>query len=163
MVQHGSQNKAIQKNMKLFEIKKPKSESKIEFKYILTYIIGTICFILLFITTIEIIVNHKHLNKMEEKPKSELIHKLIMNGGNILTQKVEYETSKKVDPDDTSNIYFEVCNAGNSKIPVGALVKFNHRFIQEQQIEGETYFLIDYSNIHFYIKPEDVNKSILKR
>lgn len=87
---------------------------------------------------------------------------VIMENGNILTRQVKYETSKKVDPKDTSDVFFEVVN-GNDKYHEGDLVKFNHRFREIQQIEGNDYVVLDASQIQFKIKQEDVKGDLLKR
>lgn len=100
----------------------------------------------------------------ETKKHMNLVEKLIPDNGKIITQQVSYRTSQKLDPDDTSEVFFEVINSGNDeKYPPGTLIKFNHRHLEQVQIEGQTYTVIDKLVIHFYIKPEDVKTDIIKR
>lgn len=98
----------------------------------------------------------------KENKIMNLVELLVMDNGNILTQEVRYATSKKVDPKDTSDLFFEVVN-GNDDFEKGDLIKFNHRFIQEEQIENKTYCLIPANQVHFHLKAKDVKKDILKR
>lgn len=91
-----------------------------------------------------------------------LVELLVMDNDNILTQKVKYITSQKIDPKDVSEIFFEVVS-GNENFEKGDLVKFNHRFIQEEQIENVTYCLIQANQVHFHLKSKDVKKDILKK
>ena len=98
----------------------------------------------------------------KEKKIMNLVELLVMDNGNVLTQKVKYATSKKIDPKDTSDLFFEVVN-GNDKLEKGDLIKFNHRFIQEVQIENKTYCIIEANNIQLHIKAENVKKDILER
>jgi hypothetical protein len=106
------------------------------------------------------LVKKKEINK--DKKIMNLAELLEMDNGNILTRKVKYETSKKRDPQDTSDIFFEVVN-GNEKYAKGDLVKFNHRFYNEQSFEGETYCIINTAEIQCHLKAEHVKKDILKR
>jgi hypothetical protein len=101
----------------------------------------------------------KEINK--DKGIMGLEKLIIMKNGNILTKQVKYETSKKSDPKDTSDIFFEVVN-GDEEYLDGDLVKFNHRFIQPQQIEGAEYCVLDPKQIQFKIKKEDVKRDLLK-
>lgn len=98
----------------------------------------------------------------KDKEIMGLEKQVIMQNGNILTKQVKYETSKKIDPKDTSDIFFEVIN-GNDNFQEGDLVKFNHRFIELQQLEGQEYCVIDPSQIQFKINKEDVKADLLKR
>ena len=115
-----------------------------------------------FVILIAIII----VGEKEKKYKDEKIMKLVevieMKNGNILTKKVKYETHKKKDPEDTSDIFFEVVN-GNDQYAKKDLVKFPHRFVNETQIEGETYCVIDPEQIQFQIKAANVKESLLKR
>jgi hypothetical protein len=86
-----------------------------------------------------------------------------MDNGSILTQKVKYETFQKTDPDDTSDMFFEVVNAGESKYKNGDLIKYSHRFFNEQGIEAKKYCVIKEDQIDFHIKKENVKESLLKR
>lgn len=138
------------------EIPKPavKSRSGLRFSIIFAIILAII---LLFM----VIEKKREIDK-ENKNMASLVELLVMDNGNILTQKVKYLTKAKVDPEDTSDIFFEVVN-GNEKYTKGVLIKFNHRFVQEQQIEGITYCLIDAAQVQFHIKKEDVKEDLLKR
>jgi hypothetical protein len=99
----------------------------------------------------------------KNKNNMELVQIVKMDNGKILTRQVKYVTFKKVDPEDTSDIFYEVLNAGDSKFTVGTLVKFPHRFVNLQQIEGEKYCIIDPAEIQFHIEKEDVKEDLLKR
>lgn len=115
-----------------------------------------------FIILIAIIVVGEKEKRYKDKKIMKLVELLEMKNGNILTQKVKYETYKKKDPEDTSDIFFEVVN-GNDQYAKGNLVKFPHRFVNETQIEGETYCVIDPEQIQFQIKAANVKESLLKR
>ena len=115
-----------------------------------------------FIILIAIIVVGEKEKIYKDKKIMELVKVIEMKNGNILTRKVKYETYKKKDPEDTSDIFFEVVN-GNDQYAKGNLVKFPHRFVNETQIEGETYCVIDPEQIQFQIKVANVKESLLKR
>ena len=115
-----------------------------------------------FIILIAIIKKKKKEKIYKDKKIMELVKVIEMKNGNILTRKVKYETYKKKDPEDTSDIFFEVVN-GNDQYAKGNLVKFPHRFVNETQIEGETYCVIDPEQIQFQIKVANVKESLLKR
>lgn len=100
---------------------------------------------------------------IDKENNMELVELLEMDNANILTQKVKYETFKKVDPDDTSDIFFEVVNPGDSKYEKGDLIKFGHRFFKEQQVEGKKFCVIETSSIEFHLKKKHVKESLLKR
>jgi len=127
---------------------------------LLNYILGSV--LILALGLFIIIIGGKKEEIDKDKGIMGLEKLIEMQNGNILTQEVEYETSKKIDPKDTSGIFFEVVN-GNDKFQEGDLVKFNHRFRELQQIEGKEYCVIDPSQIQFKIKKEDVKADILKR
>jgi len=114
--------------------------------------------ILLSLIIVCLMVEKKEKYKNKNKMLAELV---IMDNGNILTKKVKYATTKKIDPEDTSDVFFEVIN-GNDNLAKGDLVKFNHRFIQETQIEGITYCIIDASQIQYHLKSEHVKTNLLK-
>ena len=114
-----------------------------------------------FIILIAIIVVGEKEKIYKDKKIMELVKVIEMKNGNILTRKVKYETYKKKDPEDTSDIFFEV--NGNDQYAKGNLVKFPHRFVNETQIEGETYCVIDPEQIQFQIKVANVKESLLKR
>ena len=115
-----------------------------------------------FIILIAIIIVGEKEKIYKDKKIMELVKVIEMKNGNILTRKVKYETYKKKDPEDTSDIFFEVVN-GNDQYAKGNLVKFPHRFVNETQIEGETYCVIDPEQIQFQIKVANVKESLLKR
>lgn len=123
-------------------------------------------FSLLIAIIITIIVVFIAIEKKREIDKENkimnLVELLVMDNGNILTQKVKYETSKKIDPKDTSDLFFEVV-VGNDKFKKGDLIKFPHRFFNETQIENKTYCVIDPDQIQFHLKAKDVKEDILKR
>jgi hypothetical protein len=123
----------------------------------------TLFLAIIFLVTVmfvsSLIINY---NKNESKME-DLVQYVEMDNNNILTKKVIYETFKKIDPSDTSDVFFMVVNDNDEKYSKGTLIKFNHRFIQEQQIEGNIYCIIEKSQIQFYIKPENVKESLLKR
>mgnify|MGYP003440859773 CR=1 FL=1 len=109
------------------------------------------------------IVRKSIINSEIEKHMS-LVQKIVPDNGKIITKEVQYRTAPKLNPDDTSDIFFEVINSGDCKTFVpGTLVKYNHRHKELVEIEGQTYVLIEKSVIHFHIKPEDVEKDIIKR
>lgn len=114
------------------------------------------------IILIAIIVVGKKEKEYKNNKHMDLVELIEMDNGNILTKKVKYETYKKKDPQDTSEIFFEVIR-GNDKFTKGMLVKFPHRFVNETQIESETYCLIDPEQIQFHIKAAYVKESLLKR
>lgn len=99
----------------------------------------------------------------ENKNMENLVELLNMDNGSVLTQKVKYETFQKTDPEDTSDIFFEVVNPGESKYEIGDLLKYNHRFFKEQGIEGKKYCIIERSQVDFHLKKKDVKESLLKR
>lgn len=108
------------------------------------------------------VIVEKKREIVKDKKMIQLIEVLVMKKGFVLAQKVKYETSKKVDPEDTSDIFYEVVN-GNEEYSNGTLIKFPHRFINETQIEGKTYSVIDTEQIYFHINKEDVKENLLKR
>lgn len=106
------------------------------------------------------IINREKKEKINNRDM--LVEVIEMENNSIMTQKVKYETSKKTDPDDTSDIFFEVIN-GNEKYPVGTLVKFPHRYLSPVEIEGKTYYPIEMNQIQFKINLKDVKTDLLKR
>lgn len=121
----------------------------------------TIISVSLIILVAIIVVGEKE-KRYKNKKIMNLAELVEMKNGNILTRKVKYETYKKKDPEDTSDIFFEVVN-GNNEFAKGNLVKFPHRFVNETQIEGETYCVIDPEQIQFQIDLANVKESLLKR
>jgi hypothetical protein len=119
----------------------------------------------LIILAIGIIISFENLVTIKQEKKSmRLVEQIVPDNDNLVCQKVKYSTSPKVDPDDTSDIFYEVYNSdGDKRYPKGTLVKFHYKYFQEVQIEGETYITIDKKQIQFHIKPEDVKRDILKR
>lgn len=101
--------------------------------------------------------------EIENKNMGNLVELLNMDNGSVLTQKVKYETFQKTDPEDTSDIFFEVVNPGESSYEIGDLLKYNHRFFKEQGIEGKKYCIIEKSQVDFHLKKKDVKESLLKR
>jgi regulatory protein YycI of two-component signal transduction system YycFG len=151
---------------KLFDINEVEEEVVLEKASAKSYWNSSLLLLFLFIIIPILLGIVISMEKREEKNKNiesmELAKLVVMDNGHILTQKVKYETSKKIDPDDTSDIFYEVVN-GDEKYKEGFLVKFNHRFIQPQQIEGSNYCVIDAGQIQFHIKKEDVKEDLLKR
>lgn len=136
----------------------PSKESRFSLvDYFFVFIISVSLIILVVI----IVVGEKE-KKYKDKKIMDLVELLEMKNGNILTRKVKYETYKKKDPQDTSDIFFEVVN-GNDEYAKGNLIKFPHRFVNETQIEGETYCVIDPEQIQFQIDSANVEESLLKR
>lgn len=108
-------------------------------------------------------MERKKEREIENKNMGNLVELLNMDNGSVLTQKVKYETFQKTDPEDTSEIFFEVVNPGESGYEVGDLLKYNHRFFKEQGIEGKKYCVIEKSQVDFHLKKKDVKESLLKR
>lgn len=125
------------------------------------YIVGVTG--LLVYLTISIFMMEGKKEKDKNKNNMRLIELVKMDNGTILTRQVKYVTFKKIDPEDTSDIFYEVMNSGESKYTVGTLIKFNHRFIQPQQIEGANYCIIETNQVQFHIEKEDVKADLLKR
>ena len=120
--------------------------------------------VLVFILIASVRILQQLIIYSEKQKNMILVEQIIPDNGKIITQQVEYATSKKLNPDDTSAIFFEVVNSGNDeKYPPGTLIKYAHRHMELTQIEGKSYVVIDKSVIHFYIKPEHVKKDIIKR
>lgn len=110
-----------------------------------------------------IVIGEKRERDNKNKNMADLVELLNMDNGSVLTQKVKYETFKKTDPEDTSDVFFEVVNPGDSNYSKGDLLKYNHRFFKEQGIEGKKYCIIEKSQVDFHLKQKDVKESLLKR
>ena len=147
---------------KLFEQKKeevvPAKKSKQSLSDLFFITIISVSLIIL----VAIIVVGEKEKKYKDKKIMNLAELVEMKNKNILTRKVKYETFKKRDPEDTSDIFFEVV-IGNDEYAKGNLVKFPHRFVNETHLEEETYCVIDPEQIQFQIKVADVKESLLKR
>jgi len=142
-----------------------RGESPVEHKklvpgFFLKAMMGLMVIVVFTIISVFVIEEKKERDK--NKNNMELARIIEMDNGTILTRQVKYVTFKKTDPEDTSDIFYEVVN-GDKKYTEGMLVKFNHRFIQPQQIEGETYCVIETSQIQFHLKKEHVKADLLKR
>lgn len=119
---------------------------------------------IVFIALIIFIIVREEKRERENINRKDMgmVHLLEMDNGNILTREVRYSTIKKVDPEDTSDVFYEVI-VGDKKYKEGMLIKFNHRFIQPQQIEGTNYCVIQADQIQFHLRKENVKEDILKR
>lgn len=93
-----------------------------------------------------------------------LVKIIIPKNDHIICREVRYPTSEKIDPDDTSDIFFEVLNSnGDEEYEEGDLVKFPHRHNNMIQIEGVKYTLLDKKQILSVLKKEYVKEDIIKR
>lgn len=110
-----------------------------------------------------VFINREKEREIKNKNMESLIELLNMDNGSVLVQKVKYTTFEKTDPEDTSDVFFEVVNPGESKYKNGDLLKYNHRFFKEQGIEGKKYCIIEMSQVDFHLKKENVKESLLKR
>jgi hypothetical protein len=83
---------------------------------------------------------------------------------NMLCRKVNYNSFVKTDPKDTSDVYFEVTIPDpKGEYSQGDLVKFNYRFIEEVQVDGIVYCVLNPDNVQFVIEKKDVKNSLLRR
>lgn len=96
-----------------------------------------------------------------------LLQVIKAKNGTILCKKVKYGEGIAYDPNDTSNVWFEVLVSSDEKefkknIDVGDLVRYPPRLIVEEVIEGEKYYSFQKDNVSLIIKSEDVKKSLFK-
>lgn len=124
------------------------------FVFLLIGLVGLIIFVL---------INREKEREIKNKYMENLVELLKMDNGSVLTQKVKYTTFDKTDPEDTSDVFFEVVNPGNSSFKKGDLLKYNHRFFKEQGIEGKKYCIIEAGQVDFHLEKKDVKESLLKR
>lgn len=102
--------------------------------------------------------------------ESEFVHKgpildvIKSKNKNMLCRKVSYGSFVKRDPKDTSDVYFEVVVPDPQKdYSQGDLVRFNSRFVEEVQVDGITYCVLNPDIVQFSIDKKDVQSSLLKR
>lgn len=134
-------------------------------------------FVVLNLLGIVIVTNMYFQNELkekgiiEEKKRDSIISNfknmrleelVVMKNGNILVKEVEYKNSEQTNPSDTSKVFFEVIR-GNEEYEKGDLVKFNHRYRDLQQLDGEEFCILDPKQVQFLIKKQDVKRDILKR
>lgn len=124
------------------------------FVFLLIGLVGLIIFVF---------INREKEREIKNKNMESLIELLNMDNGSVLTQKVKYTTFEKTDPEDTSDVFFEVVIPGESDYEKGDLLKYNHRFFKEQGIEGKKYCIIEKSQVDFHLKKRHVKESLLKR
>lgn len=130
-----------------------------KFKDILfVFFLGVVVSLIIFV-----FINREKEREIKNKNMESLIELLNMDNGSVLTQKVKYTTFEKTDPEDTSDVFFEVVNPGESDYEKGDLLKYNHRFFKEQGIEGKKYCIIEKSQVDFHLKKRHVKESLLKR
>lgn len=126
-------------------------------KYFVSFLIVLVSLIIF------VFINREKEREIKNKNMENLIELLNMDNGSVLTQKVKYTTFEKTDPEDTSDVFFEVVNPGESDYKKGDLLKYNHRFFKEQGIEGKKYCIIEKGQVDFHLKKEHVKESLLKR
>lgn len=144
---------------KLFEQKKEFPKAKRLSGLIFALVIAILVSISLIFVVIE---GKKERESNKNKSEMKLVKLLEMKNGYILTRMVRYKTSEKVDPKDTSDVFFEVVN-GNENFEEGDLVKFNHNFFKETSIENEVYCSMDATQVEYRLKKEYVKENLLKR
>lgn len=88
---------------------------------------------------------------------NESLKKIETDNNYMVCRKVIYGVPSKIDPDDTSHIYYEVLVENpNSKWCPGDLIKFHGRFYEEQELFGHPVILIDYKLVQLGIKKENL-------
>lgn len=122
------------------------------------FFLGVVVSLIIFV-----FINREKEREIKNKNMESLIELLNMDNGSVLTQKVKYTTFEKTDPEDTSDVFFEVVNPGESDYKNGDLIKYSHRFFNEQGLEGKKYCIIKGDQIDFHLKKEHVKESLLKR
>lgn len=120
-----------------------------------------VLFLVFTIFVVTLIVNN--LNREKKERGMKLVELVVPKLGTVIAKRVSYPTSKKVDPDDVSDIFFEVINTNDVRYAVGDLTKFNYRHVEEISIEGEVYNMLDGDSIKLKINKADVKEDILKR
>lgn len=107
-----------------------------------------------------------------------IVKSILALNGYLLCKKVEYGESQSMDPDSTSNVWYEVILSSKEKpslmdkillikpgpsIEPGDLVRFPPRHVIEEEIGNEIFYSFSKSLVTFIIKKKDVKESLIER
>lgn len=80
----------------------------------------------------------------------------------LLCKKVCYGEGNIADPNDETNVWFQVSKSKSEKIVPGDLVRSNIRHMTEHIIEGEYFYEVKENQISLIIESKDVKTDLFK-
>lgn len=103
-------------------------------------------------------------NNKKGEINMEILGSIEMVNKHALCREVKYGELNRHDPKDTSNIYCEVVKGDDGeRFVAGDLVKFNYRFLEKVQIDGEMYLVLNPDIVQYVIRKRNVQEGLLKR